>query len=64
MQTFMAKFVRPDGQKGVIYVLAASAGLAVLDVVRRQAPVSQVDVRPRRRAALLVQDPFPLPPVR
>lgn len=58
MQTFMARFVRPNGDRGVIYVLAASAGLAVLDVLKQQAPVQQVSVTPRRRAALLVPQPW------
>lgn len=58
MQTFMARFVRPNGDRGVIYVLAASAGLAVLDVLKRHEAVQQVTVTPRRRAALLVPRPL------
>ena len=58
MQTFMARFVRPNGDRGVIYVLAASAGLAVLDVLQRHEAVQQVSVTPRRRAALLVPRPL------
>ena len=58
MQTFMARFVRPNGDRGVIYVLSASAGEAVIDVLHRQGPLSQVDVTPRRRAALLLPHPW------
>ena len=54
MQTFMARFVRPNGDRGVMFVMAASAALALLDVVSQQSPVSNVTVAPRRRAALLV----------
>ncbi|NRF68481.1 hypothetical protein HLB44_15915 [Aquincola sp. S2] len=36
MQTFMARFVRPNGERGVIYVVAASAAVAMLDVMRKQ----------------------------
>lgn len=53
MQTFMARFVRPNGDHGVIYVLAASAALAVVDVMQHLGPLAHVSVRPRRRAALL-----------
>jgi hypothetical protein len=58
VKTFMARFTRPNGDQGVIYVLAASAGLAVLDVLKRQAPVDQVNVTPTRRAALLMPSPW------
>lgn len=57
MHTFMARFVRPNGDRGVIFVMAASAALALLDVVEQQRPVSTVTVAPRRRAALLVAKP-------
>jgi len=58
MQTFKARFVRPNGECGELYVFAASAGLAVLDVMHQQAPVSQVSVTPRRCAALLAPQPW------
>ncbi|NRF68493.1 hypothetical protein HLB44_15975 [Aquincola sp. S2] len=54
MQTFMARFVRPNGERGVIYVVAASAAVAMLDVMRKQGPVNDLEVEPRRLAALLV----------
>ena len=54
MQTFMARFVRPSGERGVIYVVAASAALAMLEVMHKQGPVSNLDVVPKRKAALLV----------
>ena len=62
MRTFMARFVRPDGQRGVLYVLSTSPSAAVLEVMQQQGPVSQITVTPRRRAALLVQRPWPLLP--
>lgn len=57
MQTFMARFVRPNGERGVMFVMAASAALALLEVVDSESPVSDVTVAPRRRAALLVAKP-------
>ena len=54
MQTFMARFVRRNGDQGVIYVLAASAGLALIDVMAHLGPMAHVSVRPKRRAALLI----------
>jgi hypothetical protein len=58
MQTFIARFVRPNGDRGELFVFAASAGLAVLDVMHQQGPVSQVSVTPRRCAALLTAQPW------
>jgi len=57
MQTFMARFVRPNGDRGVLYVLSSCAGLAVLDVMRQRGPMAQVNVTPRRCAALLASHP-------
>jgi len=61
VRTFMARFVRPDGQRGVMYVLSSSPCAAVLEVMNKHASVSQVSVTPQRRAALLVPRPW-LPP--
>lgn len=55
MQTFKAHFTRPDGKRGVIYVIAASAALAMLDVLQQEGPLASMNVTPRRRAALLVR---------
>ena len=57
MQTFKAQYVRPNGERGVIYVLAASAVLAMLDVMQQTGPLASVNVVPKRRAALLVHTP-------
>jgi len=58
MQTFVARFVRPNGDRGMIYVLASSAGLAVLDVMHHQGPLQRVSVTPRRCPALLTPHPW------
>jgi hypothetical protein len=62
VQTFMARFVRPNGDRGVMYVLAVSAGTALVDVLKGHGPVAQVSVEPKRCAALLT--PWPRLPRR
>lgn len=62
MQTFMARFIRLNGDQGVVYILAVSAGTALVDVLKAQGPVAQISVTPRRRAALLM--PWPRLPGR
>ena len=57
MNTFMARFTRPNGEQGVIHVMAESTALAMLEVMRRLGPLSNIDVKARRRAALLVNKP-------
>jgi hypothetical protein len=62
MKTFMARFVRPNGDRCVLYVLASSAGQAVQDVMRIQGPVLHVNVVPHQLAALFCAKPLPKPP--
>ncbi len=57
MPTFMARFVKPNGERGVIYVMAMSAALAMVDVMKREGPLSGIEVKARRRAALLITKP-------
>jgi hypothetical protein len=54
MQTFVANFVRPSGEQGVLYILAASSAQALVEVVDRVGPLRKANVYPRHRAALLV----------
>ena len=35
MNTFMARFTRPNGEQGVIHVMALNTALAMLEVMRR-----------------------------
>jgi len=53
MQTFVAQFVRPTGEQGMVRLTAANSLGALLEVFITQGEVSMLSVQPQRRAALL-----------
>ena len=53
MQSFVAQFVRPTGEPGVLHLEAGNSLAATLEVFITQGQVQLLSVQPQRRAALL-----------
>lgn len=57
MQTFVAQFVRPTGEPGVLQLTAGNSLAATLEVFITQGHVQLLSVQKQRRAALLMAPP-------
>ena len=53
MQTFVAQFIRPNGESGVLHLVADSSLDAMLEVFITEGQVQRLNLQPQRRAALL-----------
>ncbi len=53
MQTFVAQFIRPNGESGVLHLVADSSLDAMLEVFITEGQVRSLTLQPQRRAALL-----------